>query len=482
MENRNNNQTSFGVSFVPYHTHNGQDSPQIKSSSLLGGTSNNVAGALATETTIVNISDSAAPTLGKGLVATDSTHATWQTLATGDMTKSVYDPAAIDQQLVGTTATQSITHKTITDSTNTVAANSLKSATTLVDVSAATAPSNGQVLTATSTTAAVWANPSVIATPSLSSTFTANENISANAAVAAGTLAPLCVNSQVGQVTIAGSNNGTISYTAGSNANTVLIFVVKIDSGLSLATASYAGTSMNIFATGIHTNAWWLAAPSSGANNIVWNTGNGSGDTFEYAIYEYKSANQSTAPESFAQTDNSGATTMSNTIATASDNVVVLGVGFAAQGNTNAGLSQSTNMGNNQSSVATKVVAGDSGPIGTPQTITQTVSKTGTATLCSIVSIAITAFSSSTLLAQNASSTASNPRLSFVGFAASTVTTGNTFSVYTSGIVGGFTGILTGTGYYLNDTNGTIGTLPGTVTRKIGIGVSSTQILIANIW
>ena len=40
------------------------------------------------------------------------------------------------------------------------AANALRSATTRVDVSAATAPSNGQVLTATSSTAATWQTPS----------------------------------------------------------------------------------------------------------------------------------------------------------------------------------------------------------------------------------------------------------------------------------------------------------------------------------
>jgi hypothetical protein len=40
------------------------------------------------------------------------------------------------------------------------AANALKSATTVVDVSAATAPSSGQVLTATSGTAATWQTPS----------------------------------------------------------------------------------------------------------------------------------------------------------------------------------------------------------------------------------------------------------------------------------------------------------------------------------
>lgn len=50
----------------------------------------------------------------------------------------------------------SLTNKTITDTSNNVAANSLKSATTLVDVASAAAPATGQALVATSSTTATW--------------------------------------------------------------------------------------------------------------------------------------------------------------------------------------------------------------------------------------------------------------------------------------------------------------------------------------
>jgi len=53
-------------------------------------------------------------------------------------------------------STDVLTNKTITSTTNDVAAKSLHSATTVVDVSAATAPTAGQVLTATASTTAVW--------------------------------------------------------------------------------------------------------------------------------------------------------------------------------------------------------------------------------------------------------------------------------------------------------------------------------------
>lgn len=64
--------------------------------------------------------------------------------------------AAPTGTVVGHTDTQTLTNKTITDSTNNVQAKSLKSATTSVDVSAAAAPASGDVLRATSTTTATW--------------------------------------------------------------------------------------------------------------------------------------------------------------------------------------------------------------------------------------------------------------------------------------------------------------------------------------
>jgi hypothetical protein len=83
--------------------------------------------------------------------------------------------------------------------------NALKSATTTVDVSAATAPTNGQVLTATGGTAATWQTPSTGALIQQKSTFTqANINgttITSN--VPFGTGAPAStVGIQVCQVTI----------------------------------------------------------------------------------------------------------------------------------------------------------------------------------------------------------------------------------------------------------------------------------------
>jgi hypothetical protein len=79
-----------------------------------------IASGLRSATTTVNVSSSAAPTVGQVLTATSGTAATWQT------------PSTL------------------------TTANSLNSATTTVNVSSSAAPTVGQVLTATSGTAATW--------------------------------------------------------------------------------------------------------------------------------------------------------------------------------------------------------------------------------------------------------------------------------------------------------------------------------------
>ena len=72
-----------------------------------------------------------------------------------------------DLTLVGVDTAQTLTNKTIAGATNDVEARSLKSATTTVSVASATASSSGQVLTATSSTAATWQTPAAPAGGSL---------------------------------------------------------------------------------------------------------------------------------------------------------------------------------------------------------------------------------------------------------------------------------------------------------------------------
>lgn len=68
----------------------------------------------------------------------------------------------------------------------------------------------------------------------------------------------------------------------------------------------------------------------------------------------------------------------------------------------------------------------------------------------------------------------------FVGFAKSTVAAGATVAVQLANIMSGFVGLTPGATYFLNATPGSIGTSAGSTSRKIGLALTSTTLLIKN--
>jgi len=153
----------------------------LTNKTMTGLTNILTASLLKSATTEVNISSATAPSSGQVLTATSSTAATWQSLTTfsdntfiiqddTDTTKKLQFQLSgittgttrtltipdVNDTIVCKTTTDTLTNKTMTGTTNTLTASLLKSATTEVNISSATAPSSGQVLTATSNTAAIW--------------------------------------------------------------------------------------------------------------------------------------------------------------------------------------------------------------------------------------------------------------------------------------------------------------------------------------
>jgi len=82
--------------------------------------------------------------------------------------------------------TQTLTGKTLDSTTNTISADKLHSATTTIDVSSATAPVSGQVLTATSGTTATWQTPDSVTTYSEITSVTTTSTTSATYVVING--------------------------------------------------------------------------------------------------------------------------------------------------------------------------------------------------------------------------------------------------------------------------------------------------------
>lgn len=81
-----------------------------------------------------------------------------------------------------------------------------------------------------------------------------------------------------------------------------------------------------------------------------------------------------------------------------------------------------------------------------------------------------------------ASSIATVTSDAFIGFSYASASAAGTALVVVSGTVAGLSGLTVGGRYYLNNEVGTIGTSAGTQSRKVGIAVSATTLLITNLW
>lgn len=68
------------------------------------------------------------------------------------------------------------------------------------------------------------------------------------------------------------------------------------------------------------------------------------------------------------------------------------------------------------------------------------------------------------------------------GFASASAAIGASVDIIVAGVMSGFSGLSPGKQYYLQDSSGAIGTSAGSNTRKVGISISATQLVITNIW
>mgnify|MGYP000541180137 CR=1 FL=1 len=167
------------------------------------------------------------------------------------------------------------------------AAASLRSATTIVGVAAATAPSSGQVLTATSSTAATWQTPSGGLTLGTDTATTSGSTITFSS-----------IPSGVKQI--------TLSWRGGSTNNIGQIYVQIGDSG-GLETTGYTGDTLTFNTTPtISRMAWSAGSGALLANSTnaatVWNATlvatlvNASTNTWSFSVTSTNDAGSGTAP------------------------------------------------------------------------------------------------------------------------------------------------------------------------------------------
>lgn len=286
----------------------------------------------------------------------------------------------------------------------------------------------------------------------------------------------------------------TISITVGNNSNRVLVVMIGVESnggGQATGTIQYNGGSATaeFNATGSNrvVRQAVFVAPATGTHNLVITTSNASTTQAWYKVYSIYNAAQSGTVDNHTESA-SGAGNTSHTLSIVADGAIAIG-SIGTLGGTIGTVTGSLLTADTQSQVITNsgTTSGDTGlstPLGAGNTVNIQQSN-GTATdLYTLISIA--PFNAVTIGVQKASSaaaaTALNTRLNFLGFARSGVSAGSSVVVQITGIVTGLSGLTTGAEYYLNDTNGTIGTSAGTVSRKVGVALSSTTLLITNQW
>lgn len=373
------------------------------------------------------------------------------------------------QALVGTVGTPSSSNKYVTNADTGTSGNSV----------VLRLNSSGQLPTL---------DGSLLTGVSVSSSFSASESITAGNAVSTyfyqsdgGIKYDTSAISAYSSV-----SSKAISLTVGANTNKVLVAFVKWNTNGSNPVTSMTWGGQTFTALDSIQNSstssltsYILFNPTAGANSVTANfSGSGSGD---FAVYSYYNVAQAVDSHSAASYTSGGSATVTPT--QVADGVLYVSA-LNKQGG--SGTPTATNIANNQLTESTNgTISGDSGEIFPKGGFVLTgISNADFALTVGLAPITAPTFpgvrKSSSATASNIA--ADNKYTNFIGFALSSVGAGSLVNVQTAGIVSGLSGLAIGSTYYLNDTNGTIGTSPGTNSRKVGIAQNTTTLLITNIW
>lgn len=279
-----------------------------------------------------------------------------------------------------------------------------------------------------------------------------------------------------------GSTITSSNFAVGNNSNrkvVVLAWTTANNASFGVSGMTFGGSSMTQSQAGGSNGSnnkgyvFFLDSPTvSSTDQLVISTNNAS-CSVEYLIYSYYNAKSGALPSSGVQNESS--TANYNITSTMNGSLILSG---ASQ----SGSTSITGTPANNQLTPSGFQAGDTGPIYPPQAsavawvFNGSGSGGGTFLYAEIqpVYTGVKAYKAGSALAVLCAA--------FIGFFQSSVSSGASVSIATSGVDGNQSGLIPATQYYLNDTRGTIGTSAGTVTRKVGISVAATQIAVTNIW
>ena len=314
-------------------------------------------------------------------------------------------------------------------------------------------------------------NSSILTTP-----LVAAEAISAGQPVTAFLTPVSNIGFDTQTVFATSATSTTTSFTVANNSNRLLVVLyMSQNSGVDISAATYNGVSMTKSVTDTSsgsrkTGIFTLVAPATGANNLVVTAG--SSGAVSVWVFSYYNVSQSGAVGATAHIGDSNASfslTANNALS------VLVGVKYSTSAFSGSGFA----VHGLTDGIAT-ARAGDSGVLGpTPGSATWT--GTGSFSGCAIeICVDMTSATYQAWLA--GSNNGATFAGTFVGFAFNSPSAGQSCTIITAGLVSGLTSLSPGAGYYLADTRGTISSSAGTTTKKVGIAITPTQLIVTNIW
>lgn len=339
-----------------------------------------------------------------------------------------------------------------------------------------------KICTVASTTAPTWTallsgtgdGSALTGISTLKNTFTAGPQCIAGKVVCAGPY------QSDGGVTLDAktvtNNTKSFSFTVGSNSNRILVLIALNTTG-NVFTVTYNGVSMtNVQNSGYYgyNAVFYLVAPDTGSHTIATSSTDAAAG-FYWSVYSYYNAAQTGQPDfSAKQTNPSG---YSQNVVT--DGCLVVGAGVA-NGVTVSGTSYTYNI---QTTAFTQIDSGDSGvvfPAGQAVTITATSGGTAVGYLFGIAPFTtVSEFVIQPASASNVNNQFFKPYNNIVGIVPSTINAGASGNVILNGVATGLSGLSdTIKTYYLSDTAGAVATTAGTNSKKIGINLSTSTLLL----
>lgn len=278
------------------------------------------------------------------------------------------------------------------------------------------------------------------------------------------------------------SSSGSI--TVGANSNKLVLIFASSADNTTVPTVTVGGNSATQINGGNAPNmyAFYRLAPANGANAISFNT------SCAWVAYSLYNVHQTTPIDTSSTTTNTGSAI--TTPATTVDGAMMFTAFGTGQDNTTPSLSGEVGyagvIGASTSDGSAKLYVGSAGQVFPTRTSSGTTTTGGFSLRLIYVSIApatsVTYTGVVKTYAGNNSTIAlsqyANRWAQFLGFVTNSPTSGQNATVQHTGVVSGLSGLKPMTLYYLSDTTGAISDVAGTNSKKIGIALSATTLLI----